>query len=113
VLERADGSYYTGISTDPRRRFEQHRSGKGGARANKVSAVVRILCLEPGGEYPWRCAARPRSRGWIRRQAALRGGPGQPGLAGPEGGLAASEAGGEEEDQEKEEGRQRKAILKG
>ncbi len=52
VIERADGSYYTGISTDPRRRFEQHRSGKGGARANQVSAVLRILSLEAGGEYP-------------------------------------------------------------
>jgi putative endonuclease len=52
VIERADGSYYTGISTDPRRRFQQHASGKGGARANQVSAVVRILSLEAGGEYP-------------------------------------------------------------
>ena len=51
VIERADGSYYTGISTDPRRRFEQHLSGKGGARANKVSAVLRILSLEAGGSY--------------------------------------------------------------
>lgn len=51
VLERADGSWYTGISTDPRRRFEQHRSGKGGARANKVSEPQRLLSLEAGGDY--------------------------------------------------------------
>ena len=63
VIERADGSYYTGISTDPRRRFEQHRSGKGGARANKVSAVVRILSLEAGGEYPLA----------LRREAQIKG----------------------------------------
>jgi putative endonuclease len=52
VLERADGSWYTGISTNPRRRFEQHRSGKGGANANKISAPPPPLSLEAGGEYP-------------------------------------------------------------
>lgn len=51
VLERADGSWYTGISTDPRRRLEQHKSGKGGARANKISAPQRLLSLEAGGDY--------------------------------------------------------------
>ena len=50
VLERADGSWYTGISTDPRRRMEQHRAGKG-AKANKVSAPQRLVSLEPQGEY--------------------------------------------------------------
>lgn len=63
VLERADGSYYTGISPDPRRRFQQHLSGKGGARANQVSAVLRILSLEPGGDY---------SRA-LRREAQIKG----------------------------------------
>ncbi len=51
VLERADGSWYTGISTDPRRRLEQHKSGKGGARANQISAPQRLLSLEAAGEY--------------------------------------------------------------
>jgi predicted GIY-YIG superfamily endonuclease len=50
LLERADGSWYTGISTDPRRRFEQHRSGKG-AKANKVSVPRRLVTLEPIGAY--------------------------------------------------------------
>jgi putative endonuclease len=50
VLERADGSWYTGISTDPRRRLAQHKSGRG-ARANKISAPQRLVCLEPGGDY--------------------------------------------------------------
>lgn len=51
VLERADGSWYTGISTDPRRRMERHRSGKG-AKANKVSPPQRLVCLEAAGTYP-------------------------------------------------------------
>lgn len=52
VLEREDGSWYTGISTDPRRRLQQHISGQGGANANKISAPQRLLSLEAGGEYP-------------------------------------------------------------
>ena len=51
VLERADGSWYTGISTDPRRRLEQHKSGKGGAKSNKISQPLRLLSLEAGGDY--------------------------------------------------------------
>jgi putative endonuclease len=50
ILERADGSWYTGISTDPRRRMEQHRAGKG-AKANQVSVPQRLVSLEPQGEY--------------------------------------------------------------
>jgi putative endonuclease len=50
VLERADASWYTGISTDPRRRMEQHRAGKG-AKANQVSAPQRLICLEALGSY--------------------------------------------------------------
>ena len=50
ILERADGSWYTGISTDPSRRMEQHRAGKG-AKANQVSAPQRLVSLEPQGEY--------------------------------------------------------------
>ncbi len=51
VLEREDGSWYTGVSTDPRRRLEQHRSGKGGARANRVSRALDLVSLEEVGPY--------------------------------------------------------------
>ncbi|HDY82711.1 MAG TPA: GIY-YIG nuclease family protein [Halieaceae bacterium] len=29
IIHCSDGSYYTGITTDVERRFEQHRTGKG------------------------------------------------------------------------------------
>ena len=32
IIEADDNSYYTGVSTDVERRFEEHRSGKRGAR---------------------------------------------------------------------------------
>jgi putative endonuclease len=42
LLECVDGSIYTGITTDVSRRFEEHRSGKGGhfTRAKKVKKVL-------------------------------------------------------------------------
>lgn len=63
VLEREDGSWYTGISTDPRRRFEQHRGHKGGAQANRISQPVRLLSLEAGGDYALA----------LRREAQIKG----------------------------------------
>lgn len=51
VLEREDGSLYTGIAKDPRARFELHRQGKG-ARAMRVSPPKRLLSIETGGAYP-------------------------------------------------------------
>jgi putative endonuclease len=42
ILKCADGSLYTGITTDVGRRFEEHKAGKGGryTRARKVSKVL-------------------------------------------------------------------------
>jgi len=42
VLECGDGSLYTGITTDVRRRFEEHKRGKGGAytRSKKVKRML-------------------------------------------------------------------------
>ncbi|HEX7030044.1 MAG TPA: GIY-YIG nuclease family protein [Gammaproteobacteria bacterium] len=38
-----DGRYYTGITTDPRRRFEEHRSGN--SRAAKFTRAARVQAL--------------------------------------------------------------------
>jgi len=42
ILECADGSLYTGITTNLERRFEEHKSGKGGnyTRSRKVKKMV-------------------------------------------------------------------------
>ncbi len=42
LLECSDKSIYTGITTDIKRRFEEHRSGKGGhfTRSRKVTKVL-------------------------------------------------------------------------
>ena len=38
ILECEDGSLYTGISTNPARRFKEHKSGKLGAKYTKSQA---------------------------------------------------------------------------
>lgn len=45
ILECKDGSLYTGITTDVQRRFEEHRSGKGG-RYTRAKGVKKILYTE-------------------------------------------------------------------
>jgi putative endonuclease len=50
VLELENGSWYTGISTDPRARFEKHKTGKG-AKSMRLSAPFRLVCLEFMGPY--------------------------------------------------------------
>jgi putative endonuclease len=50
ILECEDGSFYTGISPDPQKRFEAHRGGKG-ARYTKMHKPVRILVTEVVGSY--------------------------------------------------------------
>lgn len=46
ILECADGTYYTGWTTDPKRRVKQHNKGVG-ARYTKTRRPVRLVYLEP------------------------------------------------------------------
>ena len=45
ILECADGTYYTGWTTDPERRVKQHNKGTG-ARYTKTRRPVRLVYLE-------------------------------------------------------------------
>lgn len=61
LLECADGTLYTGWTTDPDRRLREHNAGRA-SRYTRGRRPVRIVYLEP---QPDRTAAR-------RREAALR-----------------------------------------
>ncbi len=47
MIETEGGRLYTGITTDPSRRFEQHRSGKGGAKFFRTDPPKRICFQQP------------------------------------------------------------------
>jgi putative endonuclease len=56
LLECADGSFYTGWSTDPERRCRQHNAGRG-ARYTRSHRPVRLVYVE---ELPDRPSAMRR-----------------------------------------------------
>jgi len=58
VLECADGTYYTGWSTDPQRRLRQHNNGSG-SRYTRSHRPVRLVYVE---ECADRSAAMKRER---------------------------------------------------
>jgi len=58
MLECADGTYYTGWTTDPERRVKQHNKGEG-ARYTKTRRPVKLVYLEP---QPDKVTAMKRER---------------------------------------------------
>ena len=58
ILECADGTYYTGWSTDPERRVRTHNLGRG-ARYTRSRRPVRLVHVE---ECPDRASAMKRER---------------------------------------------------
>lgn len=61
ILECADGTYYTGWTTDPERRVNQHNKGVG-ARYTKTRRPVKLVYLE---EQPDKVTA-------LRRELAIK-----------------------------------------
>jgi len=58
IVECADGSYYTGWTTDPQRRERQHNRGTG-ARYTRQRRPVRLVYVE---SQPDRASAMRRER---------------------------------------------------
>ena len=46
VLLCADGTYYTGITTDINRRLNEHNAGKRGAKYTRTRRPVKLIYLE-------------------------------------------------------------------
>lgn len=61
LIECADNTLYTGITTDVSRRFQEHKSGKG-AHYTKVHGVKKLFYTE---EHPDRSSA-------LIREAAIK-----------------------------------------
>jgi putative endonuclease len=58
ILECADGSYYTGWTSDPERRLKQHNRGIG-SRYTRARLPVKMVYLE---ELPDRSTAMKREK---------------------------------------------------
>jgi len=58
IVECADGSFYTGWTTDPQRRAKQHNAGRG-ARYTRQHRPVRLVYVET---LPDRSSAMRRER---------------------------------------------------
>lgn len=57
MIRTSDGQLYTGITTDIQRRWQEHSSGKGGARYFRARKPETISLLE---EHPDRSSASKR-----------------------------------------------------
>jgi putative endonuclease len=51
IVECADGTYYTGWTTDPPRREHQHNLGRG-ARYTRARRPVKLVYVEPQADRP-------------------------------------------------------------
>ena len=58
ILECADGTYYTGWTTDPRRREKQHNTGRG-SKYTRARRPVKLIYIE---DQPDRSTAMRRER---------------------------------------------------
>jgi putative endonuclease len=67
LVELENGSWYTGISTDPRRRFQQHLKGSG-AKSMRLSAPKRLLSLEFIGPYASAARREAQIKGLTRKK---------------------------------------------
>ena len=68
-----DGRLYTGISTDPQRRYQEHlRGGAKGARFTRASTRIALLWHVPIGNRSLALRAEHRLKQWPRaRKLAL------------------------------------------
>ena len=67
ILKCADASLYTGITTDLKRRFVEHKEGKGG-HYTRAKRAIRIVHTE---EHSNRSSAQKREaelKGWKRQK---------------------------------------------
>jgi len=62
IMKCADGSLYTGITTDLKRRFREHKDGRGGAYTHS-HRVIKIVYTEP-------CQTKSRA---LKREAEIKG----------------------------------------
>jgi putative endonuclease len=65
ILECENGSLYTGITTDIKRRFKEHTSGSGG-HYTRSQKVLRVAYTEPHPNRPSALKREAEIKSWPR-----------------------------------------------
>ncbi len=68
IIEASDNSLYTGITTDVDRRFDEHLSGKKGARYFNGRSPVRVVYQEQGHDRSSASQREAEIKGFSRRE---------------------------------------------
>jgi len=71
ILECADGTYYTGITTDIARRLAEHNDGPKGAKYTKARRPVRLVYQEPAQDKSSASKREHEIRTLTRKQKAV------------------------------------------
>lgn len=66
MLECADGSLYTGVTTDPERRLREHNEGPLGARYTRARRPVELVYLERAADRAGACRREARLKAMSR-----------------------------------------------
>lgn len=67
ILECKDKSFYTGITDNLQRRFQEHKSGKGG-KFTHAFKVNKLLYSEPYGTKNEALKHEAQIKGWTRKK---------------------------------------------
>jgi len=70
IIECNNGSLYTGITTDIKRRFEEHKSGNGGHYTSAVG-VSRVVYAEKHKDRSSASKREAEIKGWPREKKAM------------------------------------------
>jgi len=65
IIQCGDGSFYTGITSDPKRRFAEHKQGKGGFYTRKKKAKD-LLYIEEFLAKKKALQREKQIKGWTR-----------------------------------------------
>ena len=71
LLQCSDNSYYTGITTDVKRRLSEHNNSKRGARYTKSRRPVKMLCYFRVSSRSEACKEEAKIKGMKRNDKPI------------------------------------------
>lgn len=65
ILKCSDGSYYTGVTNNPKRRLKEHQDGEA-SKYTKGRRPVKLVWISEAGEIGYAIEAEKQIKGWSR-----------------------------------------------